>query len=65
MHSAQTEEMRGGLLQRSFELAALERQLQQIRAGAGRVIVVQGPAGVGKSSLVRACARSASGAPAR
>ena len=57
--------MRGGLLQRSFELAALERQLQQIRAGAGRVIVVQGPAGVGKSSLVRAVAQSASGAGVR
>ena len=62
---AQTEEMRGGLLQRSSELAALERQLQQIRAGAGRVIVVQGPAGVGKSSLVRAVAQSASGAGVR
>ena len=57
--------MRGGLLQRSFELAALERQIRQIRAGAGRVIVVQGPAGVGKSSLLRACAQSASGAGVR
>jgi DNA-binding CsgD family transcriptional regulator len=57
--------VRGGLLQRSFELAALERQLQQIRAGAGRVVVVQGPAGVGKSSLVRAVAQSASSAGVR
>ena len=62
---AQTDEMRDGLLQRSFELAALERQLQQIRAGAGRVILVQGPAGVGKSSLVRAVAQSASGTGVR
>src|SRR4051812_26432527 len=51
--------MRDGLLQRSLELAALERQVQQIRAGSGRVILVQGPAGVGKSSLVRAVAQSA------
>ena len=57
--------MRGGLLQRSCELAALERQLQQVRAGAGRVIVVEGPAGVGKSSLLRAVAQSASGAGVR
>jgi DNA-binding CsgD family transcriptional regulator len=62
---AQTEEMRDGLLQRSVELAALERQLQQVRAGSGRVILVQGPAGVGKSSLIRAAARSASGAEVR
>jgi AAA ATPase domain len=57
--------VRDGLLQRSFELAALERQLQQICAGSGRVILVQGPAGVGKSSLVRAVAQSASVAGVR
>src|SRR3954451_21624585 len=57
--------MRDGLLQRSLELAALERQGQPIRGGSGRVILVQGPAGVGKSSLVRAVAESASGAGVR
>ena len=64
-HPAQTDDVRDGLLQRSEELAALERQLQQIRAGAGRVLVVQGPAGVGKSSLVRAVTQSASVAGVR
>ncbi|HEX5494453.1 MAG TPA: AAA family ATPase [Mycobacteriales bacterium] len=57
--------MRGGLLQRSVELDALARQLARIRAGAGRVIVVEGPAGVGKTSLVRAAAQSADGAGVR
>ncbi len=57
--------MRGGLLQRNLELAVLERQLRQIRAGAGRVILIQGPAGVGKSSLVRAAVQSASGSGVR
>jgi DNA-binding CsgD family transcriptional regulator len=57
--------MRDGLLQRSVELAALERQLQQIRAGSGRVVLVQGPAGVGKSSLIRAVSQSATGAGVR
>lgn len=50
-----------GLLQRGAELAALERHLQRARAGDGRVCVVDGPAGVGKSSLLRAAARTADG----
>lgn len=44
------------LLQRDAELAALSRQLVEARAGAGRVIVVEGPAGIGKSSLLAAIA---------
>ncbi len=49
------------LLQRDGELAALGRRLDQVRAGAGRVIVVEGPAGIGKSSLLAAAARLATG----
>lgn len=48
------------LMQRDAEMAALDRQLGQVRAGAGRVIVVEGPAGIGKSSLL-ALAAEASG----
>jgi DNA-binding CsgD family transcriptional regulator len=46
------------LLDRDAELEALERQLRDVRAGAGRVVVVEGPAGIGKSSLLRAAART-------
>lgn len=48
-----------GLLQRDSELAALERLLHEVRAGAGRLAVVEGPPGVGKSSLLRATAGAA------
>ena len=47
------------LLDRDAELDVLERQLIAIGAGAGRVVVVEGPAGIGKSSLLGAIARSA------
>src|SRR3954471_15684509 len=46
------------LMQRDAEMAALDRQLSQIRAGTGRVIVVAGPAGIGKSSLLTAAAEA-------
>jgi len=49
------------LLQRDGELAALGRRLAQVHAGAGRVIVVEGPAGIGKSSLLAAASRLAVG----
>jgi DNA-binding CsgD family transcriptional regulator len=51
--------MPGVLLQRDAEMAALDRQLAQARAGTGRLIVVAGPAGIGKSSLLAAAARAA------
>jgi len=47
------------LLDRDAELGALERRLSAIGAGEGRVVVVEGPAGIGKSSLLGAVARSA------
>ena len=47
------------LLDRDAELDALERQMRAIGAGAGRVVVLEGPAGIGKSSLLRAAARAA------
>jgi DNA-binding NarL/FixJ family response regulator len=47
------------LLDRDVELAALDRQLAAVRAGSGRVVVVEGPAGIGKSSLLAAVARAA------
>ena len=41
------------LLDRDVELAELSRRLAGARAGSGRVIVVEGPAGIGKSTLLR------------
>ena len=51
--------MRDVLLDRDTELAALADRLEQTRAGAGRVIVIEGAAGIGKSSLLAAVTRSA------
>ena len=47
------------LLDRDRELEALNRHLASIKAGAGRVVVVEGPAGIGKSSLLAAVTRAA------
>jgi DNA-binding NarL/FixJ family response regulator len=57
--------MRSGLLQRDAEMALLESQLGQVRAGNGRVVVVEGPAGIGKSSLLGHAARAAEGSGMR
>lgn len=48
--------MPGALLDRDEELAVLGRGIADLRAGRGRVIVVEGPAGIGKSSLLSAVA---------
>jgi len=47
------------LLDREAELRALTWQVAAVRASAGRVIVVDGPAGIGKSSVLSAAARAA------
>jgi DNA-binding NarL/FixJ family response regulator len=49
----------GALLDRDVELAELDRWLAEARAGSGRVIVVEGPAGIGKSSLLTAVGKTA------
>jgi len=52
-------QVRTRLLDRDAELRALTRQVAAVRAGAGRVITVDGPAGIGKTSLLAAVADSA------
>src|SRR5215470_3864432 len=51
--------VRSELLDRDAELRALTRQVAAVRGGAGRVVVVDGPAGIGKSSLLAVVARGA------
>ena len=53
------------MLQRDAELAALRGRLDEIRTGAGRVVVVEGMAGIGKSSLLTAVARDGAAAGVR
>ena len=50
------DESREALLEREAELDELVRVLDASRAGRGRVALVEGPAGIGKSSLLDACA---------
>ena len=47
------------LLDRDVELTELARRLAVPRAGSGRVIVIEGPAGIGKSTLLAATDRLA------
>ena len=47
------------LLERDAELDTLIGLLDASRAGTGRVAAVEGPAGIGKSSLLDACAAAA------
>jgi DNA-binding CsgD family transcriptional regulator len=42
----------GGLLEREFELTALSEALAEARAGEGRLLLVYGEAGIGKTALV-------------
>src|SRR5262249_31675016 len=47
------------LLERDVELARIDELLAAARAGDGRALVVEGPAGIGKSSLLRAARAAA------
>jgi DNA-binding NarL/FixJ family response regulator len=47
------------LLDRDAELSELVRRLAEARAGSGRVIAIEGPAGIGKSTLLAAASRIA------
>lgn len=49
----------GVLLDRDAELGELSRRISTARSGSGRVIVVEGPAGIGKSTLLAAAGRAA------
>src|SRR5215470_14398957 len=42
----------GGLLERGGELARVDRLLTEARAGRGGVVVITGPAGIGKTALL-------------
>ncbi|WP_436530981.1 ATP-binding protein [Actinoplanes sp. HUAS TT8] len=53
------------LLQRDAELAMLVHRLGEVRSGTGAVIVVEGPAGIGKSSLLAAAGLDAEAAGLR
>ena len=49
----------GVLLDRDVELGELSRRIATARSGSGCVIVVEGPAGIGKSTLLAAAGRAA------
>src|SRR4029434_1356867 len=53
--------MTAGLLERDAELRRLRETLRGAVQGRGSVVLVSGEAGIGKTSLVRAFAREASG----
>src|SRR3954468_12475253 len=48
-----------GLLEREAEMAQLAAVLDSVRAGMGRLVAVQGEAGIGKTALLGAMARMA------
>jgi DNA-binding CsgD family transcriptional regulator len=50
------------LIEREAELATLDRMLEGARAGYGRVAIIRGPAGIGKTRLLRELRGSAQGA---
>jgi hypothetical protein len=44
----------GELLERSVELGAIRAGVEAVAAGEGRAVVLEGPAGIGKTALVAA-----------
>ncbi|HLX89986.1 MAG TPA: AAA family ATPase, partial [Acidimicrobiales bacterium] len=50
--------MSARLLERQAELDALERHIDEAAAGAGRLVLVEGPAGIGKSELLAVLQKS-------
>ena len=46
---------------RTAELAELRRQFELATAGQGRVVVLEGPAGGGKTALIRRCLQGCAG----
>lgn len=50
---------RGPLLERSAELARIEAALGEARLGRGRFVVIEGPAGIGKTALLDATRHAA------
>ena len=46
----------GALLERGAELAGLDGLLATACDGSGALVVIEGPPGIGKSALLRACA---------
>jgi DNA-binding CsgD family transcriptional regulator len=51
----------GALLERGAELAGLDGLLAAACRGSGALVVIEGPPGIGKSALLRACAERAAG----
>jgi DNA-binding CsgD family transcriptional regulator len=49
----------GVLLDRDAELGELGRRMGTARSGSGRVVIVEGPAGIGKSTVLAAAGRAA------
>jgi predicted ATPase len=54
-------EVKASLLEREREIAALERLLDRARDSRGAVVLIEGPAGIGKSRLLAATRERASG----
>ncbi len=56
---------RAGLVDRDSELAATERAVAAVARGEGRVVAIEAPPGMGKTTLLEACAAEAESAGLR